>query len=109
MPPIHALTAIAESVVSMAQANVPTHEQLIPWIISSLFAIVMAFGGWLLKSLIPAIKELRDEMIKMKEEHKAGHSALTQALLVLTFKVNNPTSDVSNEVSKIAYPADEKK
>lgn len=45
----------------------------------------------------------------MKDEHRNGHSALTQALLVLTFKVNNPDADVSNEASKITYPADDKK
>ena len=108
MPPIHALTTITEA-IGAVPGNVPDYSNLIPWIISALFAIVTGGGGWLLKSLIPAIKELRDEIVRMKEEHKAGHSALTQALLVLTFKVNNPDADVSNEASKITYPADEKK
>lgn len=90
-------------------ANVPTTEQLLPWIISALFGIITTFGAWLLKALIPAIKELRDRIAEMQEEHRKGHAAMVQAMLVLTFKVNNPKADVSDEASRIKYPDDERK
>lgn len=93
----------------MPPTEVPTFAQLIPYIIWSLFAIISGFGVWLLRSLVPKIEELTKAIQQMKDEHKSGHSALTQALLVLTFKVNNPDANVSNEAAKITYPADEKK
>lgn len=103
------IQGIRSTTHDMPPTEVPSFHQLIPYIIWSLLALVSGFGVWLLRSLIPKIEELIKAIHEMKDEHKNGHSALTQALLVLTFKVNNPESDVSNEASKITYPADEKK